>query len=266
MMRSFAVSVTVLLLAGQGALADWRGFYTPSARPEPAARAVAATDPRGICLNEILRAQLRHQIPGNLLLGIGLQEAGMMKDGDLTVWPWVANAEGDGRYFGGPGEAMEWVQDRLSSGIASVDVGCMQINLRWHPDAFDTLAEGFDPARNVDYAARLLVSLYRDTGDWVAAAGRYHSATQEYQKIYLDRLRTNVGIANERLEEFRMMASAAAGAGQGAPAPIPREPLPQGHFWTAWLAGPDGGAGQGARSLYARGTLEPVLPAFRRMF
>ncbi len=213
-----------------------------------------------MCIREILRAQLRYRIPGNLLLAIGLQEAGLMRDGELTVWPWTANAAGDGRYFGHPSAAQAWVSARIKDGEDSVDVGCMQINLRWHPDAFETLADGFDPTINVDYAARLLVGLHEETGDWVKAAGRYHSATPEHQQRYLARLRTNSGIANERLATFRQLA-----AGAGEAAPTPREQLPQGHFWTAWMTSRDA-EGQGPRSLYARGTLKPLLPAFRKMF
>ncbi|MGR3452409.1 transglycosylase SLT domain-containing protein [Pseudooceanicola sp.] len=250
------------LAAGQGARADWSGFYTPTPRATaPELRRAAA--PEGICIQEILRAQLRYQIPGNLLLAIGLQEAGMMRDGELTVWPWVANAAGDGRYFQSREEVEDWVLSRVRDGEKSIDLGCMQINIMWHPDAFDDLREGFDPGRNVDYAARLLVSLHDQTGDWIEAAGRYHSATADLQQAYLTRLKTNAGIANDRIETFRALAS--AGGMVAGPAPAPRAPLPQGHFWTAWMTRDDA-AGQGARSLYAREALEPVLPNFKKMF
>jgi len=251
----------VLLLVGQAAMADWRGFYTPTPRPEaPDLRRVASAE--GVCIQEILRAQLRYQIPGNLLLAIGLQEAGMMRDGELTVWPWVANAAGDGRYFETREEVEEWVFSRVRDGEKSIDLGCMQVNILWHPDAFDDLREGFDPARNVDYSARLLVSLHEQTGDWITAAGRYHSATADLQQAYLTRLKTNATIANDRIDTFRALASAGETVNVG---PAPREPLPEGHYWTAWMTQGDAD-GQGARSLYSRAALEPVLPNFRKMF
>ena len=256
-----ATLVTTLVSAGQGARADWRGFYTSSAPERPRVQAVD-TAAQGLCIRQILLAQLRHQIPGNLLLAIGLQEAGMMREGELTIWPWVANAEGDGRYFGSRAEAENWVLSRKRDGVQSIDVGCMQVNLRWHPDAFDDLREGFDPARNVEYAAGLLVSLYRESGDWLVAAGRYHSATADLQTAYLSRLRTNAEIANDRLDTFRALASAQGPVGRPQ---APRDPLPEGHFWTAWNT-QEAARGQGARSLYARGALEPVLPQFRKMF
>ena len=266
--RAALVALAALVAGGQGAQADWSDFYRPEVRevdPMPAARASA--DPAGICIREILRAQLRHQIPGNLLLGIGLQESGMMHEGELTIWPWTANADGDGRYFNNPATAASWVRARQSDGIDSIDLGCMQVNLRWHPDAFVSLEHGFDPARNVDYAARLLVSLYEQTGDWVEAAGRYHSATPEYQQAYLGRLKQNVSIANDRLDIFRALAAGATGGDLPAPVAVASvEPLPEGHFWTSWLTTRSGAADEGARSLYGREVMQPVLPAFRKMF
>lgn len=274
-MRALRILLTVLaLVAGQGALADWSNFYRPSERVSQAPQAMgprSTGNPAGVCIHEILRAQLRHQIPGNLLLGIGLQESGMMHEGELTIWPWVANADGDGRFFETPQSAASWVRARQAAGVESIDVGCMQVNLRWHPDAFVQLEEGFDPARNVDYAARFLVQLYEKTGDWIEAAGHYHSATEVHQGVYLDRLKQNVSIANERLDIFRQLAASGSGGGAGglglaAVAAVTSEPLPTGHFWTSDMTLRSGAANSGARSLFGRETLSPVLPAFRKMF
>ena len=251
------------------AQADWSSFYTPPERASAAPSAIpgAPVDPSGVCIREILKAQLRHQIPGNLLLGIGLQEAGMMHKGELTVWPWVANAEGEGRFFDNPGAAASWVRARQAGGVASIDVGCMQVNLRWHPDAFETLDHGLDPETNVDYAARLLLSLYERTGDWTEAAGRYHSATDEYKDIYLGRLRQNVAIANDRLDIFRELAARGTGhPGTFKTVSAPgAAPAAGGLFWTSDLSRSTTPA-DGARSLFGRGALQPVLPAFRKMF
>jgi hypothetical protein len=250
------------LLLGQGAqaAAGWSGFYTPSARN--VARALPTeerTPPQGLCVREILKAQLRHRIPGNLLLGIGLQESGTRRDGNLTIWPWTVNAEGEGRLFDTRQAALDWVLERRAAGVASIDVGCLQVNLRWHPDAFDNLDEGFDAARNVDYAARFLRSLYEEKGDWVLAAGSYHSATPDRQEDYLTSLRQNVAVANERIDAFRTLA-ALAEPGEPAPRKVVQTPPLTGGFWTAHLGAQDGAP---RRSLYSRAPLRPVLPQFR---
>ena len=64
-------AVWAAAVATPAARADWSAFYAPSPAPaaEPAPR-MAATS--GVCIREILKAQLRHNIPDNLLLAIGL--------------------------------------------------------------------------------------------------------------------------------------------------------------------------------------------------
>jgi hypothetical protein len=55
----------------------------------------------------------------------------------------------------------------------------MQINLKYHPEAFADLEEAFDPAANVAYAAAFLKALRNDKGSWAKAVAHYHSATPE---------------------------------------------------------------------------------------
>ena len=70
---------------------------------------------------------------------------------------------------------------------------------------------------------------------------------------------------------FRQLAAAGSGGGAGgiglaAVAAVTAEPLPSGHFWTSDITLRSGAASSGARSLFGRETLSPVLPAFRKMF
>lgn len=162
---------------------------------------------RSACVTEILAAQDKYGIPNNILLGIGLQETGHRAEGgNLTVWPWSANAAGEGRWFKQQSKAISWVEAKLAAGVNSVDVGCMQINLRWHPTAFKSVSEGFTPEINVDYAARLLLRLRKQTGSWELAAGSYHSFTPKYRTRYLKSLRKKIEFANDKVGEFRRVA------------------------------------------------------------
>jgi hypothetical protein len=61
--------------------------------------------------------------------------------------------------------------------MRSIDVGCMQVNLLYHPDAFASLEEAFDPPANASFAARFLTQLHDQTGTWPTATAWYHSAT-----------------------------------------------------------------------------------------
>ena len=278
------VAFAALLAFTASAAPAWTGFYrseraadpAPAAAPSTAAQDHAsgggapgdagsrpASGDAGLCVRAILDAQDRYGIPGNLLLGIGLQEAGTRRGGRLTVWPWAVNAAGEGRLFDTREAAMAWVRARRAAGVRSIDVGCLQINLRWHPDAFAALEDGFDPRRNADYAARFLLSLYRRTGSWTLAAGSYHSFTPARRDVYLASLRRNLSAANARLAELGALAGPVdAAPGTSRPAgtpPAPALPPLEGGFWAGWLSE---GTGAGRRSLYARRDLEPLLPRF----
>lgn len=230
-------------------------------------------DPTGLCVTEILRAQDRYGIPGNLLLGIGLQEAGVSRKGQLTVWPWAVNAAGEGRLFDTRDAAMGWVRERQMQGVDSIDVGCMQINLRWHPSAFRSLEDGFDPVINIDYAARFLRSLYAETGDWMRAAGAYHSRTPDVADVYLASLKRNVAVANDRIQAFRAIADATPAqtttatsqqtSMDNAAAPRAQSTAPDWNhgFWSTHWQDPGGTYG-----IYSQDRLEPVLPFFQQHF
>jgi hypothetical protein len=60
----------------------------------------------------------------------------------------------------------------------------MQVNLMYHPNAFASLDQAFDPVANANYAARFLTELYGQTHSWTQATARYHSATPELGANY----------------------------------------------------------------------------------
>jgi soluble lytic murein transglycosylase-like protein len=61
------------------------------------------------------------------------------------------------------------------NGARLIDVGCMQINYRWHGDRFASVTEMFDPVHNIDYAARFLRELRAREGTWTLAVARYNA-------------------------------------------------------------------------------------------
>ena len=157
------------------------------APPTPAPPQAAPTTPCDIAGAE---AERRHDIPDGLLRAIGRAESGRRDPatGRFAPWPWAINAEGRGRLFDTQAEALAGARALQATGIASIDVGCYQVNLVHHPAAFATLEDGFDPGRNADYAARFLAALRAKTGAWESAVAAYHSATPERGNPYRDRV------------------------------------------------------------------------------
>jgi hypothetical protein len=117
-------------------------------------------------------------LPSGLLLAIGQIESGRTDPvtNRTDPWPWATNHAGEGHYFASAQEAIAWVTAQQAIGIRSIDVGCFQVNLHYHPDAFADLTEAFDPAANARYAAALLNRLHEQGGSWPLAIALYHSA------------------------------------------------------------------------------------------
>ena len=137
-----------------------------------------------VCLQKIRSEERAHRIPSGLLAAIGFTESGRTVTGRHSVWPWTVNVEGEGHFFDSKAEAVKFVEGKQADGAESIDVGCMQINLKQHPDVFASLDDAFDPSTNVAYGADFLKSLHEQTNGWLAAARRYHSATPEKGQAY----------------------------------------------------------------------------------
>ncbi len=149
-----------------------------------------AVEDAAVCGIQTARQEPLQGIPDRLLLAISLVESGRW-DSDRRAsfaWPWTVTAEGEGRYLPSKAAAVAEVKRLQASGIRNIDVGCMQVNLQAHPDAFSSLEEAFDPAQNVAYAARFLRGLYDSTGNWPTAGAYYHSQTPSLAAPYKAKL------------------------------------------------------------------------------
>jgi hypothetical protein len=202
-----------------------------------AAHADAPAGEGGLCGGAIQTAQDRHAVPPGLLYAIGQVESGRADPVThrLVPWPWSVQAQNQSYYFASKAEAITWVQAAEARNILSIDVGCMQINLMYHPAAFQNLDEAFDPARNADYAARFLVSLHAGTGDWQKAAGLYHSQTlalaipyaQRVEEALTGKLPDSLALAPPKPTMLSMLQAAwgATLAGTAAAAPQALAPV-----------------------------------------
>ncbi len=138
------------------------------------------------CRRLIGAAERRYRIPAQLLSAIALTESGrwMADRGAIVAWPWTVYAEGEGHFFKNRAAAEAAVRALSKRGVRNIDVGCMQVNLQYHGDAFDSPDDALSPAGNIDYAARLLRRLYIQHRSWLQAVAYYHSATKSVNIHY----------------------------------------------------------------------------------
>ena len=219
-----AIWVTLILL--------W-GAWTSAAR----------ADDFALCRAAIGTVEAAQRIPDAFLAAIARVESGRAdpSTGTLAAWPWTINAEGAGSFFATKAEAVAAVRALQARGVRSIDVGCLQVNLLNHPDAFASLEEAFDPGANAGYAGNFLLSLFARTRSWPRAAAAYHSQTPTIGAAYQQRV----------LAEWAVPAE---GAGQ-APAAKPKAHA----FAYAW----HGEAGPAAPGRNAAPATAGVVPPAR---
>ena len=140
-----------------------------------------------LCTRHLQRYETEYGIPSHLLSAIASTESGRYHEGlQLNLpWPWTINADGKGYFFGTKEEAVAAAGKLFARGVESMDVGCMQVNLHHHPEAFSSISQAFDPENNVAYAASFLRSLYQADGSWKKAASNYHSKTPSLGSKYV---------------------------------------------------------------------------------
>jgi len=150
----------------------------------------AAVPDAAACAAAGVAAERAGALPANLLVSIGMVESGRADpvSGQIRPWPWTVNVDGAGQYFASKADAEAFARLAESSGAGDVDVGCFQISLQNHPDAFGSLDQAFDPIANANYAAGFLNELKARSGSWNMAIADYHSALPDLGLPYQRRV------------------------------------------------------------------------------
>lgn len=151
--------------------------------------ATAAPDPSSVCDAVADVAAREAGLPPAMLRALTRTETGRARAGRLTPWPWTVNMEGAGHWFDDRDAALAFARRHHARGATSFDVGCFQINYRWHHKAFTSVEAMFDPLENARYAAKYLLELRDEGGGWDAAIGRYHSRTPTRAQKYVARFK-----------------------------------------------------------------------------
>lgn len=153
---------------------------------------VASADPSDLCRSAAETAAQDSGVPVALIRAVMTAESGRPagKGGTLRPWPWALNVDGQGYWPETRDQALEMIAGFLREGRTSIDIGCFQINLRWHGTAFASAEDMIDPVQNAAYAARFLLDLKDERGSWREAAGAYHSRDPDRAENYVQRLKS----------------------------------------------------------------------------
>ena len=124
-------------------------------------------------------------LPDHLLSSISRVEAGRkLSTGEVKGWPWSINHAGKGLYFESKDAALKYLKNAVANGSRNIDVGCMQLNYRWHKGAFSSLEDMFDPVKNINYAAQFVKELFERHQNWEDVIKHYHSNKEKFNVPY----------------------------------------------------------------------------------
>ncbi len=129
------------------------------------------------CLVAIQKYGIPQGVPAKVLYGIAKTESGFR--------PWALNVRGHSWIGKSRARLKHKIIALQKAGYKSFDVGCMQINYRWHGDRFETMDHMIDPNHNVYHASKFLLDLYREFGTWSKAVAAYHSRNPQRGQDYL---------------------------------------------------------------------------------
>ena len=178
----------------------------------PAFSAQSAQKTWESCAQKTAAAERAAGMPSHLLTAVSKVEAGRWRKdtGEILAWPWTVTSGGEGRFLPSKAAAIAEVERLRAKGVTNIDVGCMQINLHYHPKAFDSLEQAFDPDRNVAYAVGFLRELRARWGSWTRAVGNYHSNTPTLSGRYRVKVFKMVYAEKHRIAKKRRAARLAA--------------------------------------------------------
>jgi len=141
---------------------------------------IAASD---VKLHNTLWAQIayKHQLDPYILYAVALTESRKLSDQNrVSPWPWAINNAGKAFVPDSQQEAAALLDQMLQQGKRNIDIGIMQVNLRWHGHRVAKPEQLLDPSTNLEIGARVLSEAIQSAPNNIALGiGRYYSWKNE---------------------------------------------------------------------------------------
>lgn len=119
----------------------------------------------------------RHQLDPYVLYAVALIESkNHHQKNQVTPWPWALNHAGKAIITTNKQDAIIQLKQLLKEGNRNVDIGIMQVNLRWHGHRVDKPEQLLDPTTNLEIGAELLAKAIQSSPDnFALGVGRYYN-------------------------------------------------------------------------------------------
>ena len=157
-----------------------------------------------VCEKNISEIERQIDIPKGLLKAIGLTESGRyLNKSKLTIWPWTINMKTKSLFFDNKSQMLKFLNSQVEKGNYDFDVGCMQVNLKWHGKYFKNISDSIDPKTNISYATSFLYKLKSDHKTWTEAIKRYHSSNPNKNLKYHKKVLTNWKIVEKNKDKIK---------------------------------------------------------------
>lgn len=178
-----ALAATLLLSNSAG----WCGDSLSTS----AVNATLAVSKRQAIPKDILQGTIWWQIATErgldpyILYAVALVESAQINDRLAAPWPWALNRQGRPILPSSRHEARGILNEALNKGIRSIDVGLMQVNVRWNGHRVQRLEDLLDPETNIRIGADVLTEAIDSApGDLALGIGRYHTGWRNDADAY----------------------------------------------------------------------------------
>ena len=158
-----------------------------------------------VCEKNISEIERQIDIPKGLLTAIGLTESGRyINKSKPIIWPWTINIKTKSLFFDNKKQMLKFLNSQVKEGNFDFDVGCMQVNLKWHGKYFKKISDSIDPKTNISYATSFLYKLKSDHKSWTEAIKRYHSSNPNKNVKYHKKVLANWKIQDKKTENLKI--------------------------------------------------------------